>query len=410
MTLLLCSWIGLYSVGASKIGFLPVKPIIGILFISLGFCLTLLSKKLIIRHKIILIIIASGACFAFINGALSGFIDSAFSQFLSLTISIAIVVFSMELNRAGFLDAGSIRNTFYWTAILGVLFKLTIVFFVITLGVPVEILNGIMEYYLGVSSESIHGFGGFMGVFPRIGNAGDIFFIIVLFFFINERTGRSTIFLWLLALLLVMISYSRYLMACFIILSLYYAYQGIKDRPIGFPLLVLLVSALIYHLIDFDSVYYELLDRFTGQIQSESDSIRSEMIQRIGAKFFENVFFGIGMGGYIDNYTRSDVNLWMYETEYLALLMQFGVIGFLMVVIFYIFYFLLQFTDGCNRYRRYQAGLSLVLLLGIPMQSAIFVGTQSAIILLSIYFLSRATGHSKSLPRQPNGVHLGLLK
>ena len=65
----------------------------------------------------------------------------------------------------------------------------------------------------------------------------------------------------------------------------------------------------------------------------------------------ENPFWGSGMGAYIVNNIRNEVNFWEYELQVLAFVFQLGIVGFILIVINFIGDYILtvwKYTKGCR--------------------------------------------------------------
>lgn len=395
---LLCLWIAIYSLGVTKLGIIPIKLIITIAYIILGIIVFFVSKKIELHQINLLITIAFGVFMAFLVGLYNEFYVSTLSQFVSMCVSFLMVILTIELAMSRQINATQIKSAIYISAVIGILSKLALVFMIVGGLISAENVNNLYQGFFGGSEESIHANRGFMSILPRFGNAGDLFYVIVFVFMMKDFRGKKLFLMWLLTLAVVLISYSRYLMACFSFISMWLLLLSARKQPIKISLAFITISLIAFNFIDLNAVYLELVERYTGQIQSESDAIRSEMIGLLYGEFEKNMLFGIGLGGYTGAYIRSDVNLWMYETEYLALLMQLGIVGFLAIVIGYVIYITRQMFVLCpNRTRYFQISFSMIILLALPMQSALFVGTQFSVALISIFFLSRSSEWIKNI-------------
>ena len=78
----------------------------------------------------------------------------------------------------------------------------------------------------------------------------------------------------------------------------------------------------------------ELLSmRFSGTLVSFSDNIREEELLILSNGFWESPFIGRGLGAYIRDFIRLQSHPYSYELEYLSFLYQFGIFGFITIVI-----------------------------------------------------------------------------
>jgi len=394
VTGLLASWILTFSIGVSKFGPVPIKATILLLYLMFSFAALLGKSKVSLKYFPMLAILFFWIGVSVATGILNGFGLSVVSQGASVILSILAVITSFVLYDNNLLKINFIERAIYFAAAIGVSFKVLIGLGVIAGLFSAESINLAMSDYFGSASYEVDIFGGFMGILPRIGNAGDLLYLIIFIFFATKYNRKPILvfaFMWLTMLLFVFVSYSRFLMVIFLAASFCIFFYKIRVYPIksfllGVALAMMILSADI---IDLSSVVLALYDRFTGQVQFEADSIRSEMAAILFKSFYENMLFGLGLGGYINHYTRSEINLWQYELEYLSLLMQLGLTGFLFIVINYLIYTIFVLFKNFDKKLLLPLMLSVLTLIVVPLQSSLFCGTQWAVIILSIFFLSR---------------------
>ncbi len=237
-----------------------------------------------------------------------------------------------------------------------------------------------------------------MGLLPRIGNAGDLFNLVVFLFYIKKNSGARVALAWALMLVFVLVTYSRYLILLFVIATLYATGSNIKEKSKAVMVATALIAlAVTIHYTEADVIFAEFEERFTGYTQNQSDQIREEQKLVLLRSFGDSPIFGAGLGGYERNYIRSPSNLWQYEMEYLSLLMQLGVLGFILIVANFVLYVFRMLT-GYDKIYFVPMAISMIFWIGTPVQSSIFSGTQSAVILLSIFFLSRKIAIRESDP------------
>lgn len=397
---LLCLWIFSFSLGITKISVLPVKTLILLAFLLFTSLALLNKRRLTVRHRWSLLTLWPWIVFSIYIGISNGFLASTASQSLSLTSAFLAAIFVFLLHDNTDIDVERIKKLIYTTAIAGMAAKCFIGIGAIIGVFSADSVDEAMQSYLGSASYNVDILGGFLGLLPRIGNAGDLFFLIAFLFYAKEHRGAKVAIFWLLALVFVVISYSRYLMVFFLLETLYLAAISARGNPKVIAIFaVIAIGALKSDYLDVDAALLEIVNRFTGQIQYESDSIRIEMTNILFRVFAENPLWGIGMGGHAPGYLRSYVNLWQYELEYLSLLMQFGILGFIFVVANFAFYALRIIFSGYNKALFWPMVASAIFWLGTPLQSSIFCGTQSALIIMTIFFLSRESRHENELAR-----------
>ena len=92
--------------------------------------------------------------------------------------------------------------------------------------------------------------------------------------------------------------------------------------------LLIIISASI--LVFFGAIYYSgdaILNRFNDKITVSSDQIRTIQLSALLNGFSENILIGKGLGAYVSSVVRDTEAPFSYEIQWVALLMQFGVIG-----------------------------------------------------------------------------------
>lgn len=382
-------WILTFSIGMTKFGFFPAKTLIFLLFICFSTCVLVERNYTIIKHKLSLGVLGLWLVVAIFVGIVNGFDASTLNQATSLIAAFLVVIFAFVLHENGLLNTGKIQSTIYLTAITGTVVKALLGLGVVLGFLSADGIDALMQNYAGSTSFNADALGGFLGLLPRIGNAGDLFNLIVFMFYAKKHSGIRVFLFWILMLVFVLVTYSRYLILFFTIASLYAVASNIKEKSkaMTVALVFALLSIFLYY-SDADVIYLEIENRFTGQIQSESDAIRTEMKTILLTTFENNSIVGIGIGGYVKNYLRSPTNLWQYELEYLSLLMQLGILGFLCIVINFVAYVIRTlFTNHDSKFI-WPMIAGTIFWLGTPIQSSLFSGTQSALIILTLFFLS----------------------
>ncbi|MCW2312607.1 hypothetical protein M2244_002354 [Rhodoferax antarcticus] len=389
--LFLCCWILMFSLGVSSLGSLPLKNIFSSVFISASLILLISRKHLNFKYSWLLFFVFVGILISLVLGIFNGYYLEALNQASVIISSFMMVIFSFTLFHNSLLNINKIERVIYLTAKSAILMKVTMVALVMMGVLSSDALNQIMESYFGAAGFDMSSYTGFMGLIPRIGNSGDIVYIIIFTFYMMKNNGRSVFYFWLLTLALVLISNSRYLIIIFGLVSTFAIYVIFKNmRHNIFSILIFILLFTSFFIISPNTEAYSyVLDRFTGGLSVEADIHRIDQGYYISRVFLENPFLGIGMGGYVNDFIRNENRLWQYELEYLSMLMQFGFFGFVLIVISYILYCILIIFSNNSPYLKAPIFLGLLFWIVTPIQSALFIGGSSAFIVLSIFFLSR---------------------
>ena len=201
-------------------------------------------------------------------------------------------------------------------------------------------------YYFLFSTEPVFGHIG-QGGLIRIQTYVDIFPLIVYgFFMLDEFKNNWIKFIFTVFIPpYVIIVYSRMFMLQYAIicltLSIYFIRKyNIKlyiKRVNKFIIFGLLIAVLgfLYYQFSFGFLHEIIGHRFNSSEVIASDNIRHFQSDYLLDEYSDSPIIGKGMGAYISQYTTTDIesNKFAYEKEYLAFLMQFGTVGFVILII-----------------------------------------------------------------------------
>lgn len=197
-----------------------------------------------------------------------------------------------------------------------------------------------------------------------------------------------------------LIVYSRVFIAQFIVITLISIILNSKKLSLKnffflYSVIILLSTVLISFLLFGNLDYTILLNRFTGSEVVVSDFIREQQYIFLKDAFLEKPIFGHGIGYFITGFIRSSNLLFSYELEYLSFLMQFGILGFVIIVGGSVLNFISLITWK-NLYRKELIIVSINFLIWLlkPLFNPSFLTINSAsiiviLILYSFYFSNR---------------------
>ena len=138
-----------------------------------------------------------------------------------------------------------------------------------------------------------------------------------------------------LLILNILIGYKRSLIIVSIVGVLYsilfVANNISRFKTIFITSAIITILYINYH----EEINYFVTDRFNSNSQDYSDTIRREQFHVLKNEFYDNYLIGKGMGGYAYNYIRSEDLPYSYEMQWMQFLMQFGIFGFIFVLITY---------------------------------------------------------------------------
>lgn len=145
---------------------------------------------------------------------------------------------------------------------------------------------------------------------------------------VNEHISRffNKYFLYLfyfLALLVGIFSFTRYIWMLYLVMFFVYYILIKKMFTIGFifSLLVLMIVLLLLQMPWFN----EIVSTRGGDVASLD--MKSLQTLELFSYWTKSIFMGNGMGSFVPTLIRSEYQTYMYEVQWAALLMQFGLLG-----------------------------------------------------------------------------------
>ncbi len=177
----------------------------------------------------------------------------------------------------------------------------------------------------------------------RIQTINDVVSPFIIYYLLKEyHRFRKYNYIYIsIFLLSLLFAYSRALWILTLFILMIYAFtsigQRVKYKAINYIFsFILIMPILAYTGSDL------LSSRFSNQISASSDTTRVTQSTELYNKFSESVVFGHGLGAYVANIIRDEKEPFSYETQWLALLMQIGVLGVSLIVtaVFFGFFYL----------------------------------------------------------------------
>lgn len=179
---------------------------------------------------------------------------------------------------------------------------------------------------------------------------------------------------------IVLLSFSRYLMAVYFFGILYVAIQGEGKRWVVYSSIFFLAIFFV-----FGSGYiYEFVDaRLYSSANEYSDFIRNEQSFILTELFLKSPYFGHGLGAYDPSYVRSQISPFSYEQQLLSFFPKFGVVGIL--VMFAAFLLVLK---KLILNRMYMGAWVLLIFVGSGVFNPYLLSSNVIIIYVFIFMLS----------------------
>lgn len=330
-------------------------------------------------------------------GIHNGFLGSALNEmsaFASLWLSWKIIFFSYK-NKL--LDVVLIQKYLYNMMILWFLVYIFVAGGAILGFIPNDIIVALLSEWLknrGMSIDMVEdllqGSSGLLGMMPRLATGLNIVPLIILLLHTYKNKGANPV-VWLMGLLFVFIDYGRIDILVFGMATIFAVMPSVKkilnsDKGILF-FFFFLVSFVLAAVFIFDK---ELLEFF--QSVFANDRTQASNFERISQynDLMEGIaaapFVGCGVGAYILNNIRNDINYWEYELQLLAFVLQLGILGFLAVVVNFVSDYVFsvwQHIRGCRMVFMFTFGVWIV---ASCLQGGIFF--DGKLILPILFFMS----------------------
>lgn len=234
----------------------------------------------------------------------------------------------------------------------------------------------------------------------RIGTPNDAIPFIILGFdlIFRQRNFLNRVLTLIVAICFALITYSRIifvqLIAVLLCAIFYYIRRNIKQINTLFRLilttslsLVIIITILCLNTNLNSYIQTYIGSRFSGDAVDFSDEIRRIQFDYLFNGFIKHPLIGNGFGSYVRQFTRSTI--FSYELEYLSFLYQFGIIGFLIIIvgIIIVAYNFMVSSWSYKKYRMYFI-VNFIMWAFKPFYNPFFFSSLSAMAIVSTYLLT----------------------
>lgn len=250
---------------------------------------------------------------------------SAIDQFKLFIITLFIPLITLYMIDHKILKPKQFFRFVIFTSFLFSLLKLLLVVLHI---LNVINLLAIMEK-LGIRFMSM----AIYGNIGRMQTSVDILTPFILYFALMHKSLNFPLSKWFLRLFIVvswfgiLLSFSRYLILAGVFA--HFAYWMTLDRKkllLALSRFMVVIISLVL-LAGPERVYKVVEKRFFSEQSEKSDDTRVIQIQSLMVGFFEAPLFGKGLGGFTEDTVRDNQLKHSYEVQWVAFLMQFGLVG-----------------------------------------------------------------------------------
>lgn len=274
-------------------------------------------------------------------------LDSSFDQFKIFVITIATVMMTLNLVSQGLTTHQKILKLIIYANFIYSVIKLLIV--VLHLAGVVNMFR-VLEL-IGIRYMSM---AMLQGNLSRLQTSVDIITPFLLLFVLQAKhlhlglSRRFTYFYLIVSIPAIFLSFSRFLYGvAFVSVLLYWCTLNFTGlMRVLFLTIILAISTLAY--VGIDKVQILIYERFFSYDNKMSDQVRVEQINALMDELETVPVLGKGLGGYVEGLVRDGAIQHSYEVQWVAFMMQFGILGmsFLMLPVLFIAYklFLPPFT------------------------------------------------------------------
>lgn len=405
-----CLYILSYVLPIGKIFNIPVQKICICLFLAVsGYIFIKLNdwKSIIRTSKLEIVVLISGALWCVVSWLQGCEYSVECASLLYLSFIMFLII--LHLIKENLLDLHKIMRCLFWMMLAKIIAKIILEVIFLCKLIQYEVLYQLYIQIFNVEAIMMTMKLGSL-TFVRVQSTSDILVIGLLPFFLLLPEIRRSKKFWLTVLLAIytMIVYSRLYMvefASFMVLLLLFEWKYIskKVRYIGIG------GAVLTSFIWFKPIFKIVQYRFFSAKVVESDSVRQLQIQELTKGISEAPLFGHGMGSYLPNLIRSTTAPFSYEAEYLSFLYQFGLIGFVMIILGIISVYIKeiwQYVKYNNIQIKLFTLLCLAWMLARPIFNPSFYGIQNGfyvigLLLINAYF-NIENNNSKMVQVQDN--------
>lgn len=314
-----------------------VGNIIYCFFVITAIVIICSKKKIHFHHLFRVFIIFLGISLFTLEGVLNGFYISSIREVIAILMLVTLPIIFILLDENNLLNIEKTRQAVVWMFYIYIALELLLMLTYFDIPLPSFLVNTLQNSYeLTKHATSLDE--GVGGIIPRFNLASDCYIPIIYLLYAWKR--NSGVFLWFIVLIMVLLTFSRFRFLEFGFLSLLLSYKSIISRSYCYKkvinlICVLFIIALFVSQLDFDFIINVLEIRFTGGDATGSDQERMVQFYHLLNCFLDNFLFGIGIGGYLSDHIRHS-SLWLYELGFLMFLMQFGLVGFVVVYLNYL--------------------------------------------------------------------------
>jgi len=337
----------------AKHGLFSAKSLAYLLSLAGVFLLALLKRKIFLSSLQLFCFFGFSACFFLVWFLFGLLFDDSLTPSRIDQMKLFIITISIPLITYYYLHEGKISPR----KLINLLIFANLTYCTTKIILILAHLAGVINIWtlLRTTGFSIHKMTIF-GELSRLQTSVDITAPFLVFFALQSEAlgldlSRRVRSLYLAASFFSTIfAFSRFLFAVYFLSVALHVFT-LKPLKIAKAAVSLILLAMLFTFsIGMKNTATAINARFFSRENTISDEIRVQQVQALMRQFYESPYLGQGMGGYAKDVIRDRNNLHSYEVQWVAFLMQFGIIGMsiLLIPIFWIYFKLLTLPLNRN--------------------------------------------------------------
>lgn len=259
-------------------------------------------------------------------------LDSAFDQFKIFAITIATVMMTLNLVHEGLATREKILRIIIYANFSYSLLKVMTVVLHFT-----GFIN--MWHWLDFIGIRYMTMAILKGDLSRLQTSVDIITPFLLYFVLQGKrlnlgiSQRFIYFYIFISIPAIFLSFSRFLYGVAVVSALLYWFTLSFTGFVRVLLLTTILGIFGLSWVGMGKVRILIHERFFSRDNTMSDQVRVEQIQALMVELEKVPILGRGLGGYVETLVRDGAIQYSYEVQWVAFLMQFGLLGFMILLI-----------------------------------------------------------------------------
>jgi hypothetical protein len=295
---------------------------------------------------------------------------SAVMQGKDIVVTFTIPVILAFFVKQRLLDYRSFLDLVTFGVVISSLMKIFILVYAYMLSISAADIVNSISLFFGVKLMTCELIPGEQSL-TRIQFVSDFILPFVIFKMTKypRLFGVSSMLLFFIISLSVMLSFSRYMWAFSVVALIFGLIVNISDCKSNFRTFLSLMVLMIVVGLGVGFLGYKVLHlRFSQEVIEGSDSVREIQLKKLLDWFINKPIFGHGLGSHVPDLVRSELRDYSYELQLVALSGQIGIFGCIILLYMASVYYIKAID-----YNRFNIEiLSISILLSIWIMSGFF--------------------------------------